>query len=248
MNNYYFEDFTEIEYRELLRIAKANWKFIDFTDYKKPGRVCLWRHDLDFSVHRAYRLAQIETEEQVKATYFIHLHNEFYNPLESENADLISRIIDLGHELGLHFDPAFYASRLDRHEQLLDFLKFEQRILVKTFQTEVRVFSFHNPDIGDWLGIDQDEIGGLINAYGPYFRENYGYCSDSNGYWRFGRLRDVLEEARAEKLQVLTHPGWWVPEPMSPRARVARCIEGRAAKVSMRYDQFLAETGRENIR
>ena len=64
----------------------------------------------------------------------------------------------------------------------------------------------------------------------------------------FRRLRDVLEAAEDEKLQVLTHPGWWVSEPVSPRARIARCIEGRATKAALRYDRALAEMGRENVR
>jgi hypothetical protein len=246
--NYYFDDFTENEYRKLLRIAEANWTLICYADYKKPGKVCLWRHDLDLSVHRGYRLAQIEAEEGIKATYFVHLHSRFYNPLECEVADLILAICNLGHDLGLHFDPIFYASRLKCDDDLQAFLKFEQQFLAETFQTDIQVFSVHNPDVGNSLKLDQDEIAGMINIYGGYFKQHYGYCSDANGYWRFRRLRDVLEAAEDEKLHVLTHPGWWVPEPMSPRARVARCIEGRGAKTAMRYDQSLAGAGRENIR
>jgi len=248
MTNYFFEDFTESAYRELLRIAKTHWEFIDYTSYQRPDRVCLWRHDLDLSIQRAYKLAQIEVEEGVRATYFILLHAEFYNPLEKENVDLVFKILDLGHHLGIHFDPSFYVSRLNRGESLLDFLKFEQEILEKTFQTDICVFSFHNPDVGDWLDIDQDLVGGLINTYGRHFRDNYSYCSDSNGYWRFQRLRNVLEEAKAEKLQVLTHPGWWVPEPMSPRARISRCIDVRARRQHKRDDELLAQCERENVR
>lgn len=248
MKNYFFEDFTESAYRELLCIAKIHWEFIDYTSYQKPDRVCLWRHDLDLSIQRAYKLAQIEAEEGVKATYFILLHSEFYNAFEKENVNLIRKILDLGHYLGLHFDPSFYISRLNNGESLLEFLKFEQQILEKTFQTDVGAFSFHNPDVGDWLNIDQDIVGGLINTYGRYLRDHYSYCSDSNGYWRFHRLRDTLEQAEAEKLQVLTHPGWWVSEPMSPRDRILRCVEGRAARTTMRYDQTLAEAKRENVR
>lgn len=246
--NYYFEDFTENEYRKLLKIVKANWRFINYPECKSAGKVCLWRHDLDFSVHRAYRLAQIEAEEGVCATYFIHLHSEFYNPLEREISNLIVEIDNLGHDLGLHFDPAFYGPRIQTSQDMLAFLRLERELLENMFQATVQAFSFHNPDVGNWLDMDQDEIGGMINTYGPYFKEHYGYCSDSNGYWRFRRLRDVLEAAEDEKLQVLTHPGWWVPKPMTPRARIARCINGRAAKTAMRYDRLLAEQGRENVK
>jgi hypothetical protein len=247
MMNYYFEDFTETEYRKLLKIARANWEIIPFVEYKRPGKVCLWRHDVDFSVHRAYRLAQIEAEEGIKATYFILLHSEFYNALEGEITDLFFGIRELGHDLGLHFDPTFYAARLPSNDDLIALLQFEQRILAETFQTEIQAFSFHNPDTADWL-VEQDEMGGMINAYGQHFKKHYGYCSDSNGYWRFRRLHDVLAAAEDEKLQVLTHPCWWPPNVMSPRARIARCIESRAAKTAMYYDQLLAEMGRENVK
>jgi len=246
--NYNFEEFTEIEYIHLLRTAKKNWNLISFTDYKKPGKVCLWRHDIDLSVQRAYRLAQIEAKEEVKATYFIHLHSEFYNALEIENTDLIWKIKALGHDIGLHFDPAFYRFGLKTDQDFLECLNFEKNILQSCLQIKVEAFSIHNPDVDRWLSIEEDEIGDMVNAYGQYFKQKYGYCSDSNGYWRFRRLHDVLEAAEDEQLQVLTHPGWWTPEPMAPRGRISRCIEGRAAKQHQRYDELLDKMGRKNIR
>lgn len=247
MNND-FEDFTEAKYHALLKLAKANWNLIGFADYRLAGRCCLWRHDIDHSVHRAYRLAKIEAEENIKTTYFIHLHNEFYNFLEAEIAELIFKISDLGHDLGLHFDPKFYSERFANKEDLTCWLKFEQEILEKTFQVKIQAFSFHQPDVGNWLNIDQDEIGGMVNAYGKYLRLNYGYCSDSNGYWRFSRLQDVLQTAEDEKIHILTHPEWWTPEPMSPRDRISRCIAGRAEKQHQQYDSILYKEGRKNIR
>jgi hypothetical protein len=245
--NYHIEDFTEEGYRRLLQLAKAHWEFIFFTDYQKPGRFCLWRHDIDFSVHRAYRLAQIEAEEDVKSTYFIHLHSKFYNAMESDVTRLILDIRNLGHQLGLHFDPEYYG---DSPENLdwLDHLRFEQRFLEQMFQIEISAFSIHIPELRNWLSLSQDGVGGMINAYGQFIREHYSYVSDSNGIWRHRRLRDLLEAAEDEKLHILTHPEWWTPEPMSPRMRVTRCIEGRAAKQHQWYDEIVAKTGRENIR
>jgi len=88
----------------------------------------------------------------------------------------------------------------------------------------------------------------MINAYSKYLKSNFGYCSDSNGYWRFERLEDVLKEAKHEKLQVLTHPGWWVETPMSPRQRIQRCIDGRAINVGKNYDDLLNRMCRENVK
>jgi hypothetical protein len=58
--DYFFEDFTESEYETLLKLAKKKWRFIKYSEYRSDQPVVLWRHDLDFSVHRALRLAQME--------------------------------------------------------------------------------------------------------------------------------------------------------------------------------------------
>ena len=76
----------------------------------------------------------------------------------------------------------------------------------------------------------------MVNAYGRGLRERFAYCSDSHGVWRHRRLHDVVEQATDERLHVLTHPEWWVPDPLPPRERVTRAIEGRAASTHARYD------------
>ena len=94
---------------------------------------------------------------------------------------------------------------------------------------------------------DADDIAGLVNADGAGIKARFAYGSDSNGYWRFRRLADVIADS-GPLLQVLTHPEWWVPEPMAPRARVQRAIDGRAAYMAAKYDAALADAGRENVR
>lgn len=244
--NYYFEDFTEEGYRYLLRLAKMKYHFIGYEDYKNGGRNIIWRHDIDLSVHRAFRLAKIEAEEGVKSTYFIHLHSEFYNALEYEIRNLIKNIISLGHFVGLHFDPNFYGINIEQID-LFDFhILKEKELLERLFDQKIKVFSFHNPEQGQWINFCEDECHGMLNTYGECFK-NYGYCSDSNGYWRFRRLTDVLKEADGN-YQILTHPGWWTPEAMSPRDRISRAINGRADAQHKKYDFFINDYGRENIR
>lgn len=245
--DFHFGDFTEDEYRRVLKLAKERWRFIRFPEYRSAGRLCLWRHDIDLSVHRAHRLARIEAEEGVRSTYFVHLHNEFYNPLELEVTRLLIEVHRMGHDLGLHFDLAFYENDERDSTSVLERLRLERQILQDVLGVDIAACSFHNPDLTDAATRDADELGGMVNAYGQYMRVSYSYVSDSNGYWRFRRLRDVLEAGKDERLHVLTHPGWWTPEPMSPRARIARCIDGRAASQHRRYDEFLARAGRKNV-
>ncbi len=242
-----FKDFTEENYRYLLRIAKQHYQFITYTGIEKPGKKLLWRHDIDLSVQRAYRLAQIEKEEGVYSTYFIHLHNEFYNLFEFDITQKIKEIRDMGHEIALHFDPLYYGN-IKTLEQLEKYLNLEKHFIEDVFNIKCKAFSFHNPDTFNYKAFTQTQIAGMINTYSNFLQDNYAYCSDSNGYWRFERLQDVLESQKYDNLQVLTHPGWWTPESMSPRDRITRCIEGRAAAQHQRYDELMERMGRQNIR
>ena len=212
-----------------------------------PAPHVLWRHDVDFSPHRALRLAQIEAASGVRSTYFFLLHCEFYNLLEHSVRDVVIEIVALGHNLGLHFDLAFHGLACSKAE-CEQALTFERDVLERVFSVPVPAFSFHNPDTGNALGFADDVLGGMVNTYGRSLKERYRYVSDSNGYWRFARLQDVLEEPASTPLHVLTHPGWWTPSVMSPRDRISRCIDGRATRMHLFYDDLLNRYGRLNVR
>jgi hypothetical protein len=113
-------------------------------------------------------------------------------------------------------------------------------------EAPIRAVSWHNPDMSNLLQFDAEEIGGLINAYSGQLRRTYYYCSDSNGYWRFKPMAEVIGEGHP-RLHLLTHPAWWTPEPMAPSSRIDRAILGRARKVRAVYDAQLRKAGRENI-
>ena len=243
-----FDDFTESAYRERVREAKRRLPFRLFAACRESGPGVLWRHDIDMSVHRALALAKIEASEDVRATYFVHLHSEFYNAFEREITTKLVEIATLGHDLGLHFDPAWYGDAILAEARFVGAMAAERASLERLLGVTLTACSFHNPDAGKWPAATSNELAGLVNAYGAYITQHYRYCSDSNGYWRFDALQDVLRGGSIERLHVLTHPEWWVPEPMSPRRRVERCVNGRAASTLARYDRILEQFGRTNIR
>lgn len=247
-NKYYFNDFTEKNYRKLIKLSKSNYDFISFLDYKLKGKNLLWRHDVDFSVNRAFKLASIEHKNEIFSTYFFHLHNSFYNILEEEITLMAKKILELGHELGLHFDPYFYQKTFGVNCNLIKYIKIEKNLLEELFETKVIAFSLHNPDTFSNFDSTKEKILDMVNVYSKYIKTHYEYCSDSNGYWRFNRLENIISNPGTKNLHVLTHPGWWVPEPMSPRDRITRCIEGRAKSQHKRYDDLLKKYGRENIK
>jgi len=244
---YWFEDFTEKSYQELLKLGKSSYEFITYSDYERFNRKILWRHDVDFSLHRALALAKIERKEEVNSTYFLHLHSIHYNLLEEELTEIINEIIALDHEIGLHYDPYYYEQVCHAKADQLQFIKIEKEYLEQLFDTPINAISIHQPETNSTLDLTVEKIGDMVNAYSNFIMENYSYCSDSNGYWRFRRLYDVLNEGEDNALQILTHPVWWTPEVMSPRNRVSRCIDGRRDKQTLIYDQLMETLGRDNI-
>jgi len=236
-------DFTTEHYRELLRLAKSNWYLESYENIRLKSEFLLWRHDVDCSLSRSLALAKLEQEEGVRATYFINPHSEFYNLVETKQYQIVKQILSLGHDLGLHFDAAFYGVE---SESALDRLVAKESLYLENwFGVKPVAFSFHNP-VAAHLDCDADEYVGLTNCYSKRFKEQVAYCSDSNGYWRFRRVFDVLSEKKDARLQVLTHPGWWQDQPMPPRQRIFRAAYGRAAATMHIYDEGLEEHGRLN--
>jgi hypothetical protein len=239
-----FDDFTRLNYRRLLNLAKNNYEFRTFDNFSDSSSYVIWRHDVDSSIQSAHKLALIEAEEGVQTYYFIHLHNVLYNPLEKKMSEIIREIMKCGHKIGLHFETAYYD--LQDEIPMEKWLRFEADILEHFFCTRITAFSFHNPtELA--LKCTKSTYAGLINATSEYFRTKVGYCSDSNGYWRHRRLEDVLAEATDERIQVLTHPEWWQETVMSPKERIWRCIDGRAANTKHWYENILTSFDRQNV-
>jgi hypothetical protein len=239
--DWHFEDFTEASYREIVQAARDRYAFEPFGT-AATGPHVLWRHDVDYSVHRAFALARIEAELGVRATYFLMLHSDLYNLLEPAVHARAREIAALGHWIGLHFDAAFYADGASDAR-----VAWEGRVLSEALQLPVRAISLHNPSVSAIEGLDVEELGGMVHAGARSLLQNYVYISDSNGYWRFERLADVVAAGVHERLHVLTHPEWWQEHPMSPRERILRCIEGRGRASEATYDELLATNRRVNV-
>lgn len=241
-----FDEFTEAGFRSLLQSLNCHgYRFARYGEAVTIPHV-IWRHDVDFSMHRAARLAEIEAEEGAIATYFVNPRCSFYNLLEPEIGLLVSRIRDCGHEIGLHFDAAAYGVQNWSMLELEKAVARERSLFEMVIDAPVSTISWHNPDLSNLLEFDASLIRGLVNAYGAELRRDYVYCSDSNGYWRFQPMAEVIAAGHT-RLHLLTHPEWWTPEPMSPSARIDRAILGRVRAVRRDYDALLVQGGRRNI-
>lgn len=193
-------------------LARSSYRFSTFSEEAAgllkdmPGRQCLLRHDVDVSMDYALDMARAEREHGVRSTYFLMLRSPMYNLFSRHAAAAMEQLLDLGHEIGLHFDAGCPRRR---GMALEEDIRFELDTLSRLVGQPVRAFSFHQPsEEAIRLRIAIPEI---INTYHPEQLDGYKYISDSNRVWR---EMDPFElSARGfDRAHVLIHPIWWMCE------------------------------------
>ena len=101
------DKFTFKEYGKItskLTQNSTNLVFSDFHNEKVPNSYFILRHDIDFCLSAAYDLASFESKKGLRASYFLLLSSNNYNLLSEDSRDFPKKLIDLGHEVGLHYD------------------------------------------------------------------------------------------------------------------------------------------------
>ena len=198
-----------------------------YHDARPAARHLILRHDLDMSIAAALPMAAAESAAGLRATYFVLLRTEMYNPFSAEARRMLDDIRGFGHEIGLHLDAALYAddaAALDRAAAV------ECDSLERILDAPVRVISFHRPAPA-LLGYPET-LAGRAHAYQPRFFSEMGYCSDSRGAWHHGHPLDQPAIAAGRALQVLTHPLWWTaPAGRAPEARLRDFLSARTEQL-----------------
>jgi len=230
--------FSYSEYQDILEAFEGKWAmFHEVTD--KP--FVLMRHDVEFSVHRAYSLGKIESENSVKSTFNFQVCCETYNIASNINRKKVRELKKAGHEIGLHF----YAGHLENQDldKLIVNLHKQKDILESAIDIEISTFSFHRPK--QWmLEIREDLVGGMINQYGNSFFEysnkpqNIKYIADSRHSWDYGYPLDLTDKCR---LQILTHPDEWSINGLNEKDNFMALKTELTKNIS---DAFLAESPR----
>lgn len=192
-------------------IIKTN-KYKDFVEVNSGPFVVL-RHDVEFSVLRAYKMACLEFDSGIKSSYFFQTHSNSYNILSKKNTDLIKRIINMGHKVGLHF----YHTGITDYVLILNELKKQLDILEKQIGLKVDRFSIHRPT--ELILSYNLSINGYINTYQEkwfsFFKNSVNandlpikYISDSGHQWNYGFPNSKTLKLH-DKIQILIHPFSW---------------------------------------
>ncbi|MBW2065845.1 MAG: class I SAM-dependent methyltransferase [Deltaproteobacteria bacterium] len=84
----------------------------------------------------------------------------------------------------------------------------------------------------------------MVNVCSSAIWEGYKYISDSNGIWRYEKLRDVLSGETYRRLHVLTHPVWWTLRAQPAIERLKQTVEEQAIEGLDFYLSLLRKDGR----
>ena len=203
--------FSYNEYKNIINLVREHIPIVDFSEVdEKTKKFCVLRHDIEFSIDRAYELAKIESELGVVSTYTVQVRNNTYNALSEKNIELIQKIKDLGHHIGLHQNPP-----LMEIEKLGNYIITDIHLLEHFYGFEIDRFAFHRPKkefLASYINLKDK-----INCYGKnffhYFDEKPDkldvlYLADSNHEWKYGYPLE-FDFSKINKLQLLTHPFSW---------------------------------------
>lgn len=211
--------FSYKNYEILCRLILETGRLCDYSDIivKKPDEFIILRHDVEFSPNRAFELSLVENKLGIKSTYFFQVRNNAYNILSQKNKDLLLRIMDSGHHIGLHF----HLNGLTNLDKISEEVSYESDLLSHYLNTTIERFSFHRPPA--FVLKENLKIKGVINAYAPEFftysetvdkltKQDVKYIADSKNEWQYtdpfpGPTKQLFETYK--KMQILCHPYTW---------------------------------------
>ena len=192
--------FSIIGYQNLLkRFVDRNYNFsTEWLERTKKNTLYL-RHDVDFSVDYAFKLAKLEKKLNIKSSYFFLLTSNMYNPLSQANQEAINEIANMDHKISIHFDPTAHNS--------LDSFAYEKKIFEDIFNVDIDIISIHRP--GRFLENNNTEIFNTAHTYQDKFFKDSVYISDSQMKDPSDKIELYLSNP-TKPLHLLLHPIWWV--------------------------------------
>ena len=205
-------DFSYHHYKECLVSALSqNYDFFRFCDYENiadSSKFIFLRHDVDHSLDLALKMGVIEHTLGIRATYFIRLHAAKYNALSLVGTQQLYHLKEMGHEIGLHYEPSYSATLKQDPQQSL---QVDLNALENCIGEKIISISPHEPTREKSFIVNKELMrknGLKYQAYDDIFIKQLKYISDSSCNWREGCMHTFIAN-NIPKLCILTHPFWW---------------------------------------
>ncbi len=233
--------FSYDEYREMIRVIQSTGRETGYAQALSRDSFVIMRHDVEYSVERAYDLSCVESEMDFCSTWFFQWTNNSYNILSKRHQDLIRDMKERGHHIGLHFALNGLTDMQAVRRQIVK----EMRILSDMFGYEISQFSIHRPTPAALA--ENIRLPNIINAYQEEFFTfapditpqtplRVKYMSDANHIWRYG-YPDEANITGFPRVQILTHPFAWSKEGYGNRENYIALVREKYAEMIDSIDQ-----------
>lgn len=189
------------------------------TDFTQEKAIYM-RHDVDYSLDYALHMAEVETFYNVRTSYFVMTHSDFYSALSPHSQKIIKLIQRLGHEVGLHY---VRGSNLSLQLDILE-----------SVTGRVHSIACHKPDQLNFVFTDR------VNSYDPEIMQKLTYISDSSMAWRKHTPIEFIKTGQS--FQCLTHPVWWMAKGGTMPEKLYTCATFSANTLGRIYGNEIAET------
>ena len=194
--------FSFEDYREIIRIIQATGRHANYADALSKDSFVIMRHDVEYSVERAYELARVEQSMDFVSTYFFQWTNNSYNILSRRNMDMIKDMHERGQHIGLHFALNGMTDMTEIRKQVR-----KEMNIHRPSKDVLR----ENIKLEGLLNAYQDDFFTFADKITPETPVDVKYMSDANHIWRYG-YPDAENINGHAKVQILTHPFAWCKE------------------------------------
>ena len=187
----------------LQKMKDLDYKTIQVRDSMNslPDRFIILRHDIEYSIDCVFAMAELEHQYGIHSSYFVLLHSLFYNPFTPDNTEKLLRIVEMGHEIGLHYETYYYEGL---GKDVVKGIRDDCEYLGRTLGIETRSISQHRPARSSVVQALNEYF---IDAYNPKLIYGMYYISDSGCKWRDLDLYNSL--GTMEGIHALIHPDYW---------------------------------------
>ncbi|MDD5570382.1 MAG: hypothetical protein PHD97_04410 [Bacteroidales bacterium] len=193
------KDFTFVKYKQLIKtIQEHNYQLMSYEEYAGNSfgindKIVIVRHDVDRSPINALKTAEIENKLGLKCTYYFRVVKESYDET------IIKKIVQLGHEIGYHYEDLLLAN--GNPEKAISL--FENNLNKLSEFYKIKTICMHgsprskidNRDI--WKNYDYKKYKILAE---PYIDLNFSevfYITDASRKWnnRSATIRDFVNSS-----------------------------------------------------
>ena len=198
-------DFTLKSYQSLVKaFQNADYQFLTFEELMmapkvelrdavrdKERKVVVLRHDVDELAGNALKMAQLEHRLGVRATYFFRIVKQSNVP------KVIRQIVDLGHEVGYHYEDLALA----KGDASMAIQSFKENLNYFRTYYPVKSVCMHGSSTSQydnrllWKEHSLSEFGLVGEPYLSVDFEKVFYLTDTGYAWDGGKFatRDVVE-------------------------------------------------------